>query len=98
VSKKPEMRKHLTSLKKAIHSFQWPVFSVAWQTMTEAECEALCVWLESPEGCTFQQEIPGDSESLTWTCDGTLKLTRHWMRAHGINEAATLPELEERGG
>jgi|GEM_PF-2556788 len=28
------------------------------QTMTEAECEALCAWLESPEGCTFQQETP----------------------------------------
>ncbi len=54
------------------------------QTMTEAECEALCVWLESPEGCTFQQEIPGESESITWISDGTLKLTRQWMRAHGI--------------
>jgi hypothetical protein len=67
-------------------------------TMTEAEFDALCKWLESPEGCNFQQEIPGDSESLTWTCDGTLKLTRQWMRAHGINDAVTLPELEERGG
>ena len=68
------------------------------QTMTEAEFEALCVWLESPEGCNFRQEIPGDSESITWTCDGTLKLTRRWMRVHGINEATTIPELEERGG
>ena len=68
------------------------------QTMTEAECEALCVWLESPEGCNFQQEISGDIESITWTCDGTLKLTRRWMRAHGINEAAIIPEREERGG
>ncbi len=67
-------------------------------TMTEAEFDVLCKWLESPKGCTFQQEIPGDSESITWTCDGTLKLTRQWMRAHGINEAATIPELEERGG
>ena len=68
------------------------------QTMTEAACEALWVWLESPAGCTFQQTIPEDIESLSWTCDGTLKLTHHWMRAHGINDAVTLPELEERGG
>lgn len=67
-------------------------------TMTEAKFDALCKWLESPKGCTFQQEILGESESLTWTCDGTLKLTRQWMRAHGINDAVTLPELEERAG
>ncbi len=70
----------------------------ARQTMTEAEFEALCAWLEGPAGCNFRQEIPGESESLTWTCDGTLKLTRPWMRAHGINEATTIPELEARGG
>jgi len=68
------------------------------QTMTEAEFEALCVWLESPAGCNFRQEIPGESGSFTWTCDGTLKLTRHWLGVHGINEAAIIPELEERGG
>jgi hypothetical protein len=59
--------------------------------------EALYVWLESPEDCIFRQEILSKSESLTWTCDCTLKLTRHWMRVHGINEATTIPELEERG-
>jgi hypothetical protein len=68
------------------------------QTMTEAECEALSVWLESPAGCNFQREILGESESFTWTCDGTLKLTHHWMRAHGVNEEATLPKLEAQGG
>jgi len=30
-------------------------------TMTEADFDALCKWLESPKGCTFQQEIPSDS-------------------------------------
>jgi len=68
------------------------------QTMTEAEFEALCAWLESPEGCNFQQETPGDIASMTWTCDGTLKLTRQWMRAHGVDEAINISELEERGG
>jgi hypothetical protein len=68
------------------------------QTMTEAEFEALCVWLESLAGCNFQQEIPGESESLTWTCDGTIKLTHHWMAAHGVNEEAILPKLEDQGG
>jgi hypothetical protein len=68
------------------------------QTMTEAECEALCAWLESPEGCNFQQEIPGDIASMIWICDGTLKLTRQWMRAHGVDEAIHIPEREERGG
>src|SRR5215472_4806647 len=47
--------------------------------MTEAEFDALCAWLAGPEACNFQQQIPGDSESITWTCDGTLTLTRHWM-------------------
>ena len=56
------------------------------QIMTDAEFEALCAWLESPEGCNFQQEIPGDIASMTWTCDGTLKLTRQWMQAHGVDE------------
>jgi len=56
------------------------------QTMIEEECEALCVWLESPAGCNFRQEIPGESKSLTWTRDGTLKLTHHWMQAHDITE------------
>ncbi len=59
------------------------------QIMTEAECEALCAWLESPEGCNFQQETPGDIASMTWICDGTLKLTRQWMRAHGVDEAGS---------
>ena len=68
------------------------------QIMTEAECEALCAWLESPEGCNFQQAIPGDIASMTWTCDGTLKLIRQWMRAHGVNESVTSPELERRRG
>ena len=68
------------------------------QIMTEAECEALCAWLESPKGCNFQQAIPDDIASMTWTCDGTLKLTRQWMRAHGVDEAINIPELEERGG
>ncbi len=66
--------------------------------MTEAEFDALCDWLGGPEGCNFQQEIHGDPESITWTCDGTLKLTRHWMRVHGVDTAANIPELEERGG
>ena len=66
--------------------------------MTEAQFDALCEWLGGPEGCNFQPQIPGEIESITWTCDGTLKLTRHWMRAHGIDEAANIPELEERGG
>ena len=66
------------------------------QTMTEAEFDALCKWLESPKGCNFQQEIPGDIEAMT--CDGTLKLTRQWMRAHGVDEAVNIPEREERGG
>jgi Protein of unknown function (DUF2695) len=66
--------------------------------MTEAEFDALCDWLGGPEGCNFTQKIPGDIESITWTCDGTLKLTRQWMRAHGIDESANIPELEECGG
>lgn len=66
--------------------------------MTEAQFDALCEWLGGPEGCNFQPQIPREIESITWTCDGTLKLTRHWMRAHGIDEAANIPELEERGG
>jgi hypothetical protein len=66
--------------------------------MTQAQFDALCEWLGGPEGCNFQSQIPGDIGSITWTCDGTLKLTRHWMRAHEIDEAANIPELEERGG
>lgn len=66
--------------------------------MTEAECDALCAWLAGPQACSFQQQLPGDVESITWTCDGTLQRTRHWMRAHGVDEAATIAELEERGG
>ena len=71
-----------------------------WQhkMMTEAEFDALCEWLGGPEACNFQQQTPGDIESITWTCDGTLQLTRHWMRAHGIDEATNIPELEKRGG
>jgi len=66
--------------------------------MTEAEFDAMCDWLGGPEGCNFQQQIPGDIESITWTCDGTLKLTQQWMRTHGVDEATNIPELEERGG
>lgn len=62
------------------------------QTLMEVECDALCAWSESPKGCDFRQEIPGDIESITWTYDGTFRLTQQWMRAHSINEAATFPE------
>jgi hypothetical protein len=68
------------------------------QTMMEAKCEALCAWLESREGCNFQQEIPGNIAPMTWTCDDTLKLIRQWMRAHGVDEAVNIPEREKRGG
>lgn len=26
--------------------------------------------LEGPEGCAFKEEIPGDSDSVTWNCKG----------------------------
>jgi hypothetical protein len=68
------------------------------KVMTEEEFDALCEWLRGPTGCNFQQQIPGDIESITWTCDGTLKLTRQWMRAHGVDAEVNIPELKERGG
>jgi hypothetical protein len=77
---------------------QPPVSNSPQKLMTEAEFDALCSWLGGPEGCNFRQEIPGNVESTRWTCDHTLKLTRQWMRAHGVDEAANVPELEKRGG
>jgi Protein of unknown function (DUF2695) len=75
-----------------------PVSNRSQKIMTETEFDALCEWLGGPEGCNFRQKIPGNVESTTWTCDHTLKLTRQWMRAHGVDEAANVPELEKRGG
>jgi hypothetical protein len=45
--------------------------------MTEVQFDALCEWLGGPEGYNFQPQIPGEIKSITWMCDGTLKLTRH---------------------
>jgi len=48
--------------------------------------------LQLPARDPWQKRVPH------LDCDGTLKLTRHWMGVHGIHEATTIPELEERGG
>ena len=48
--------------------------------------DEFCERLEGPEGCDFQQEVPGDADTITWKCAG------------GYDKTFALAILEDMGG
>ena len=59
--------------------------------------------LYGPEGCNWQEGIPGDIESTTWECNNEQNrpLSRKILAAMGATEVeivASLAEFEEFGG
>lgn len=61
--------------------------------MTYEQVEALCKWLEGPEGCHFRPH-PGQSDDFTWNCDHSLKLTRNWLKRHNLDVEANVEALQ----
>ena len=47
--------------------------------MTAQEFARLCEWLEGPKGCYFRTD-PNSPDGMTWTCDGSLRKTKQWLR------------------
>ena len=54
-------------------------------------------YLAGPEGCNFQ-DAPDEPDGMTWDCDGTLSLTRAWLRQHHLDIEANVAALEACGG
>ena len=66
--------------------------------LTPEQAKDLFAFLEGPEGCDFKEDIPGDTSSVTWKCNGTLKMTRAWLYQHGLPVERVLTWLEQGGG
>lgn len=67
------------------------------QLMTQAQFWQLCEYLEGPDGCNFV-DSPDEPEGIHWDCDGTLKLTRSWLRQYNLAVEANIAALEACGG
>lgn len=65
--------------------------------MTYEQVEALCEWLEGPEGCHFRPH-PRKSDDFTWNCDHSLKLTKKWLKRHKLDVDANVEALQACGG
>jgi hypothetical protein len=69
------------------------VYSSRWDEFTRR--------LEGPEGCNFQEKVPGNSSTATWQCDSTLKrpLAQKILKAMGdVDIPKTLLYCEDNGG
>lgn len=65
--------------------------------MTYEQVEALCEWLEGPEGCHFRPH-PRKPDDFTWDCDHSLKLTKRWLKHHNFDVEANVEALQACGG
>ena len=65
--------------------------------MTQEQFRQLCEYLEGPDGCSFV-DAPDEAEGIHWNCDGTLKLTRGWLRRHNLTVEVNIAALEACGG
>jgi len=58
--------------------------------------------LEGPEGCNFQEKVPGDCESVTWKCAGgkDKSLARAILAKHfpDVDIEKSFEYFEEHGG
>ncbi len=67
------------------------------QLMTQQQFRQLHDYLKGPDGCNFV-DAPDSPEGIDWDCDGTLKLTRQWLKQHNLPVEANIAALEACGG
>jgi len=63
-----------------------------WEEFTER--------LEGPEGCNFQQKVPGDAKSTTWKCSSgpDYALATPILKAMGCDVEKSIAFFREHGG
>ncbi len=68
--------------------------------MTPEEFERMCTWLQGPAALDARVDpaAPDDPEGLMWDCDETLRFTRQWLHAHGVDVDTNLALMRELGG
>ena len=65
--------------------------------------DEFCNLLEGPEACDFKERVPGDPNTVTWTCKGGMDKTfaRAILTKMGFSELATEASLvyfDDHGG
>ncbi len=65
--------------------------------MTRQQFRRLCEYLQGPDGCNFE-DAPDEPDGMTWDCDGTLKLTRRWLKRHNLDIETNVAALNACGG
>jgi len=66
--------------------------------MTTKEFGRLCAWLDGPDGCNFRVDL-SQPEGITWTCDGSLRMTKRWLRRRDfLHIDANIKVLKSLGG